>query len=455
MREEQLRGRNCRASRALATPGLAATGLAIAVCTALAACAGRSAAEPSLPVTIPVNPPPTYSTREVDPQIKNICQVDPSACSQIQAQYASGEILLTGPLAGTTAERSSHAESLVFAVAHGAMSRVRPSPPSPLPTGQRPGQGVALVDVEAHLGIEVERVPDAIAAVTAQVRAEGGSIVNESVEDTRATAGAALSIRVPSDRVHALLAELATVGRVRSRKVETTEIGRKHRDAEVLLRNLEAALKRYEELLAKAQNVTEMIAIEGQLAQTRTSIDRVKTDIAWMDDRVALSTVYVTLFTKELVQGDETPEPKLHPGLHLDTLFDLPPGGGASAFAGAGVSMWFVRAFSVDLDLMTGLGERRAAGGIDFLVASAGGELYSDYLGGGRRRWLNPFFGFRAGYARSAEHNQLALGGSLGVEIYRSVGVFVDLQTRVYAFIGPEDGAHVGVQPLLGVNVAY
>src|ERR1051325_987757 len=157
MGKKRLRGAYRRAARMLATAG----------CAALAACAGGRTAHPSVPDAIPMNPPPTYATREVDPRMENICQVDPTACPQIQSASASGEILLTGQLTSAPAVRKAHAESLILAVAQRTTGGARPprSPPTPLPAGQRPDQAVTLVDVEAHLGIEVDGIPDATARV--------------------------------------------------------------------------------------------------------------------------------------------------------------------------------------------------------------------------------------------------------------------------------------------------
>jgi hypothetical protein len=423
------------------------------------ACSASHPQPASVPSTVEIREAPTYTAAELGRDVRNLCEIDPSTCER--PSTGGGEILLTGQLAGAPAVRNynssvvAYSQTLASSVTSPSSQSAPPVPPSPLPAGKRPELGDHAFDIEAHVEIEVARVSDGVSGVIALVRAAGGELVNEAIEDKPSLAGASLSLRVPSDRVEAFLDELRRVGRVRSRRVESTELGRKQRDARILLEELELSLKRYEELLARAQNVSEMTPIEEKLSETRTAIERVKNDIAWMSDRVARSTVYVTLYSKIPEAYLEAAEPKLHPGVRLTNLIDVPPSGPASTFIGGGISMWIVRAFSFDLDLFTGLGGPDKRGGVDFLIASLGGELYSDYLGGGRRRWLNPYLGFRAGYARSAEHSQFALGGSLGVEIYRSTGFFVDLQSRFYGLIGRPDGTHFGLQPLLGVNFAY
>jgi len=93
--------------------------------------------------------------------------------------------------------------------------------------------------------------------------------------------------------------------------------------------------------------------------------------------------------------------------------------------------------------------------GVDLLLASAGVELYSNLLGAGRRRLLNPYLGFRFGYANLSSDDALLFGGSLGLEIVKSRFAILDLQTRVYALVGTEQGTHVLFEPALALNLAY
>ena len=416
---------------------------------------------PSAPNALRVSVPELYSLDESPPGggIDEICKIDPAACpvldvahERARAKNRGPEILLTGPLAGapTVGKRRTGVVPALRSLFRGPRTTLA-APPTPTPTAQ-PAR-VELFDIEAWLSLEVASIAQGRARVVQLTRESGGQVVNEVVEDQLHTRGASLSLRIPSERVHAFLAAVATIGRVRSQKVETKEVGRKLADAEVLLKNLRQALARYQELLGKAANVAEATEIEGELDRVRTMIDRVEGDIEWMRDRVARSTVYVTL-AMPATELPVDPKVKLHPGLRAVLLFDVPPEASGTSYGGGGLSLSLSRAFSIDMDLLANL-EDSDGTAVDFFIASAGGELHSDFLGAGRRRWLNPYFGFRAGYARARGENQLALGGTLGVELYKSKVVLLDVQGRVYALIGPEDGVHLGLQPTLGFNVAY
>jgi hypothetical protein len=310
-----------------------------------------------------------------------------------------------------------------------------------------------MLDIEAHVSIDVAHIATARAELTQLVAARRGQVINEIVEDQESTRGASLSIRVPSENVHAFLADLARIGKVRSQKLETHEISRTVNDAQILQKNLERALERYQQLLDKAANVTEALAIEAELQRVRTSLERVRADLEWMRDRVVRSTVYVTLSLEDNAIPDQRVA-KLKLGLRGSLLFDVPPETSSRTFAGAGLALAWSRSFSIDLDLFK-RSDQHQAGSINSLFVTLGGDVYSDFLGGGRRRWFNPYFGARAGYARLVGENTLVLGGTLGLELYKSQFFMLDLQGRAHALIGPNDGVHLGLQPLLAASFAY
>jgi hypothetical protein len=122
-------------------------------------------------------------------------------------------------------------------------------------------------------------------------------------------------------------------------------------------------------------------------------------------------------------------------------------------YFGAGFALRFSRSVSLDLDVL----ERPDSGqrGPDAVLASVGGELYSDLLGGGQRRFLNPYLGWRAGYAHFDSDNQALLGATLGLELYKSRWFGVDLDARSYLAFGGSRGAHYLLTPAFSARVAF
>lgn len=397
--------------------------------------------------------------------IEDICKIDPAACPNldmekgksrvfketlynIQQTAPAGEILLTGPLSGAPVVRSSGGGSAGASVVARA--------PAAIPVKPVAAARAELFDIEAKIRIEVADIEPGRKKLTALVRAHGGQVMNEAVQYDEAVRGASLSLRVPSERVHAFLERLAEIGVVRSSTLETNEVSRKIADAEVIVRNLERVLSRNEELLAKAVNVNETMAIEAELARVRTELDRVRGDLEWAKDRVARSTVYVTL---ALASDHEpvTAKAKLHPGLRAALFYDVLPSDTpepSTAYAGGGLSIAWPRRFSLDLDLMTSLRERRGDA-IDFYIATVGTDLYSDFFGDGRRSFLNPYIGFRTGFAHAPNQLLFPVGGTLGLDLYKSTAILFAFETRAYALVGRDEGVDFGLEPSLGLNIAY
>jgi hypothetical protein len=405
---------------------------------------------------------PTPEEIQALPARYNSCIGPPEQCSgsiQLLAEHgptqrSQPEVLLSGPLSGAPAVRKPRnpwrrAERAVFR----ALDAPAPPPgaPNATPTSG-PGERKELLDLEARLALEVSDPRLVAQQVRTLSVAAGGEIVNESFQDDASANGCALSIRVPSDKAQALIAQISALGKLRSLKTQANEMSRRLADADTVLQNLEGALARYQDLLERAQNAHEMTEIEKELERVRLSIDRVSTDLSWLKDRVARSTVYVQLALPSDERDEKTAQ--LYPGVRLPYVIDLEPGGGSSSYFGGGLSALIARPFNLDLDLLTHT-ESSRRDGVDLLLASVGVELYSNLLGAGKRRYLNPYLGFRAGYANLSSDSALLLGASLGLELVKTSLMQWEVQARAYALVGRDSGTHALIQPALALNLAY
>ena len=303
------------------------------------------------PATLDIPAAAAYTASEVvdAPDPASICVLEPERCPTLNllgstaspsvhkslshnANYGS-EILLTGPLAGAPAvSKQLSISDTVLRAESKVVERRRRSVPEP---ARRNGSATPLKlrEIEAHVTVEVADVPSAVAQTRRFVQAAGGEVVNEVFEDTSSEHGSALSIRVPVASTNRLLKQLSGIGRVQSRKIQSQDISRKYLDAELLLKNLRAALKRYEDLLGRATEVSQIAGIEASLARLRTQIDRVEGDLRWLADLGARSTIYLQFANAHEQEYVAAPEAKLWPGARALTLIDL-------ASAGASTPPW-------------------------------------------------------------------------------------------------------------------
>jgi hypothetical protein len=279
-------------------------------------------------------------------------------------------------------------------------------------------------------------------------------LIEDLVEQSTYSSGRFL-IRVGARETDALLSALERLGQVRTRLVNARDIGKQFHDAELQLENLKVAMERYEQILAKAENVADIVSVEHELTRLRGEIEQVKGNLRWMEDRVVRSTIHVNLASPRLAaaQGPVSPEAKFYPGLRGIFLEDLRGNSVHQGYLGGGISLRINRNFSLDVD---GL-RRRSTGsptkGLDVLLVTMGGEAFSQFLGNGTRRFANPYLGWRMGYARFEGRSEFALGATVGLEIVKTRYVGVDLAVRGLGLVGKS--AHLAVQPELTVSFAF
>lgn len=118
--------------------------------------------------------------------------------------------------------------------------------------------------------------------------------------DTRT---ASLSVRVPSESLDAFLAGMEGVGRVVDRSESVTDMTVQYTDNQTRLETLYAKRERLNQLMAQAQEVSDLIELETAVADTQYEIERYETSQRDIDRRVDMSAVNVTLLEESPAQS--------------------------------------------------------------------------------------------------------------------------------------------------------
>ena len=334
-----------------------------------------------------------------------------------------------------------------------------PAPAAPS-TQVVPASGVAvstpargeMLDIEGTVTIEVASVAQAATSLRAAARRFEGTITEDTVTEQSGGASAHLTIRVPSGRADAFFDALDAIGKVAARRVSARDVGKEFFDAELRLESLQKTMRRYEEILKQAHDVNEILRIENELARLRGEIEQTKGNLRWLSERAARATVHI-----ELVPAGDSAAPvaKLYPGLRFGALYDLRGSAGNATYLGAGLSAGFARYFAIHVDGLRASGTGSYFDGLDVLLLTIGGEMYSEYLGGGRRKFLNPYLGAALGYAHFTGEDQALVGLTAGVELVKTSIFVLDAEVRSSGMFFGGAGAHVGVQPLIEARVAF
>ena len=129
------------------------------------------------------------------------------------------------------------------------------------------------------------------------VDAHGGEISDEqtATDDDGEIDLSRLVIRVPSRSFDEVMDELGDVADLRSAKRTSEDVTTEVIDIGVRVRAQEKSLERIELLLARAQNLRAVIAIESQLTRRQAELDSLKAQQAYLADQTSLSTITVFL----------------------------------------------------------------------------------------------------------------------------------------------------------------
>jgi hypothetical protein len=142
--------------------------------------------------------------------------------------------------------------------------------------------------------VEVSNVHTAVGRVRALAVSLGG-YVGDSQSGT-GTDAATLTLRIPADRFDDALAELHKIpGQVVSEATREEDVTSALVDLNARITNLEASEVQYRALLAKAEKVADILAVQDRLDAVRGQIEQLKAQQKELSGQASLSTLTVTL----------------------------------------------------------------------------------------------------------------------------------------------------------------
>lgn len=104
-----------------------------------------------------------------------------------------------------------------------------------------------------------------------------------------------MEIRVPHQRFDDLMTALAELGELRSTTRSAEDVSTEVIDTRTRVRSQERSIARIQSLLAQADSLNQVIAIESQLASRQADLESLKAQLTWLQDQTALSTITLSL----------------------------------------------------------------------------------------------------------------------------------------------------------------
>ena len=223
-------------------------------------------------------------------------------------------VLLTGCTAGgsdTEASSSSPSGAAQGGSGEAAPSAALSDGAAPLsgdtsagsaPLGRVVPAGASLIRT-ADLGVRVDDVRAAADRALDIAVTAGGTVTSERSDGGSGGGSATLALRVPPERFDATVSSLAALGEEQSRSLGVEDVTDQVVDLESRLATQRASVERVRALLDEAQNLGEVVQIEGELTRRTADLESLQARLAALTERVELSTITVTLY------GGEAPVP--------------------------------------------------------------------------------------------------------------------------------------------------
>ena len=157
----------------------------------------------------------------------------------------------------------------------------------------------------ADISITVGDVDAAAAKVRTIAASAKGMVTAESISsepDDPALGGfSTITISVPTAELDATLDRLAEIGKVHSRNASTDDVTAQYVDTESRVKTMQASVDRVRALMTQATKLGDVVALEAELSRRQADLEATQSQLAALEDSVALSPVDVRLSTDEQV----------------------------------------------------------------------------------------------------------------------------------------------------------
>ena len=125
----------------------------------------------------------------------------------------------------------------------------------------------------------------------------GGTVADEQTgsDSHGRLSDSTMTLRVPTPRFDVAMDALAKVGSVEQQNRSSEDVTTKVIDNQARVRAAERSIRSIENLLGRATRLSDIIAIESDLARRQADLDSLKQQEAWLSDQTSLSTITLNL----------------------------------------------------------------------------------------------------------------------------------------------------------------
>jgi hypothetical protein len=171
------------------------------------------------------------------------------------------------------------------------------SAPSPSASGPSPGAATEMLIRTGRASVEVRDLGQAVGRARQMAGSLGGHVAGTNVQTGRdQVRTATLELRIPSQRFDEAVSGLEPLGKVETVVVDAIDVGEEFVDVSARLANARRLEERLLALLAaRSGKLEDILALERELARVREEIERYTARLRYLETRVAMSTLSLTV----------------------------------------------------------------------------------------------------------------------------------------------------------------
>lgn len=148
-----------------------------------------------------------------------------------------------------------------------------------------------------NIDAETADLDTILSDLDAKLAEVGGYVQNKSVQNGRngAVRYATLTLRIPADKLDSFVGHVEGATNILSSSEKAEDVTLKYSATESRIKALETEEARLLELLAKAENLNDLLTLESKLADVREELETVKSQLKLYDSLVDYGTVNLTV----------------------------------------------------------------------------------------------------------------------------------------------------------------
>jgi Ca-activated chloride channel homolog len=126
----------------------------------------------------------------------------------------------------------------------------------------------------------------------------GGHVESRSEQSGNGSPTVELTLRIPSDKVDGVLADVHKLGNVDSMQVGHDDVTAQRVDLDARIKALQTSVDRLLDLMSKATSTSSLLEAENSLTERQSDLDSLRSQRAALGDQIAYSTITVNLSTE-------------------------------------------------------------------------------------------------------------------------------------------------------------